>query len=172
MLQVKAHNRKTLVTSSFDQSVSVWNVEEAKLINQLKGTCTHCGLETVYSAEMHNALPQKYWFWCCLQQMASKARVAFHRNTRTSALYGFLQRRTGVCHHSQQSGCPQFADQTGEYLLIKMMFSACNDLHTAVLAQGSRSPLQSECCPQLSGANVECVVSIVRPLTKGECSES
>ncbi len=36
-LQVKAYNNKTLVTSSFDQSVSVWNVDDAKLSCQLKG---------------------------------------------------------------------------------------------------------------------------------------
>ena len=37
MFQIKAFNRKTLVTSSFDQCVSVWNVDEAKLASQLKG---------------------------------------------------------------------------------------------------------------------------------------
>ena len=35
--QAKAFNKKTLVTSSFDQCVTVWNVDEAKVVNQLKG---------------------------------------------------------------------------------------------------------------------------------------
>ena len=37
LIQIKAFNKKALVTSSFDQCVSVWNVDEAKLISQLKG---------------------------------------------------------------------------------------------------------------------------------------
>ena len=36
-LQLKAYDNNKLVTSSFDQGVSVWNTEESKLAFAIKG---------------------------------------------------------------------------------------------------------------------------------------
>ena len=35
--QVKMFNNQTIVTSSIDQSISVWNIEDAKLIYSFRG---------------------------------------------------------------------------------------------------------------------------------------